>query len=87
MSPREADRARVHLAHKIAKFITDNDRQPRAFLQAREDPAGGLAEPGVAGTRECKRILNTWMAKCTIQGAGGAKNLPGGEEKKPAFLL
>ena len=90
------------MAHKIAKFITDNDRKPRSFLQvgqttrrregreAREalveDPAGGLFEGGVLGAKECRRILSTWMAKCTFGTAGGDKNLPGGEDKKPVFM-
>ena len=90
-----AEQARTHFAHKIAAFIKEN-----AFLEAEahtaehasadasahtgEDPAAGLAEAGPTGDKECRRILSTWMAKCTIGGAGGDTNLPGGEEKKPS---
>ena len=100
LSRRDVQRAKMHLAHKIADFMTTNRPYSgggggggggwvgaSSFLQVREDPVAGYAEPGPAGSKECRRILSTWMAKCTFGTAGGDKNLPGGEEKKPALLL
>ena len=55
-------KSKLALSRTIASYLIETGTLHSSLAASKEDPISGLAEP----SGECRRIMNTWMAKCVF---------------------